>query len=131
MPVTRLLIQKSKIVRWVHIKGNTIRKNVILKVFLQWSIECSLIWHKKKFFKKTWLRKFVLYNARTSDAGIAQLVEHNLAMVRVASSNLVSRSNSLLIISIEILKNTKNLLSRRSFFHFFSWKTLFSPHIYK
>ena len=26
------------------------------------------------------------------DAGIAQLVEHNLAMVRVASSNLVSRS---------------------------------------
>ena len=29
----------------------------------------------------------------TSDAGIAQLVEHNLAMVRVASSNLVSRSN--------------------------------------
>ena len=28
----------------------------------------------------------------TSDAGIAQLVEHNLAMVRVASSNLVSRS---------------------------------------
>ena len=29
----------------------------------------------------------------SSDAGIAQLVEHNLAMVRVASSNLVSRSN--------------------------------------
>ena len=27
-----------------------------------------------------------------TDAGIAQLVEHNLAMVRVASSNLVSRS---------------------------------------
>ena len=27
------------------------------------------------------------------NAGIAQLVEHNLAMVRVASSNLVSRSN--------------------------------------
>ena len=28
-----------------------------------------------------------------SDAGIAQLVEHNLAKVRVASSSLVSRSN--------------------------------------
>ena len=28
-----------------------------------------------------------------ADAGIAQLVEHNLAMVRVASSNLVSRSS--------------------------------------
>ena len=38
------------------------------------------------------------YNARHPnrdgmDAGIAQLVEHNLAKVRVASSSLVSRSN--------------------------------------
>ena len=29
-----------------------------------------------------------------NDAGIAQLVEHNLAKVGVASSSLVSRSNS-------------------------------------
>ena len=32
------------------------------------------------------------YNGRPWRAGIAQLVEHNLAMVRVASSSLVSRS---------------------------------------
>ena len=34
------------------------------------------------------------YNAAAWRAGIAQLVEHNLAMVRVASSNLVSRSST-------------------------------------
>ncbi len=42
----------------------------------------------------------------TSDAGIAQLVEHNLAMVRVASSNLVSRSNQKK--SIPKSQNSKN-----------------------
>ena len=34
------------------------------------------------------------YQHKTKYAGIAQLVEHNLAKVGVASSNLVSRSNS-------------------------------------
>ena len=34
----------------------------------------------------------ILYNAHHQDAGIAQLVEHDLAKVGVASSSLVSRS---------------------------------------
>ena len=38
-----------------------------------------------------------------SDAEIAQLVEHNLAKVGVASSSLVSRSKFLLSLNIEAL----------------------------
>ena len=46
----------------------------------------------EKILKISCLFKIFLYNLSPSDAGIAQLVEHNLAMVRVASSNLVARS---------------------------------------
>ncbi len=35
---------------------------------------------------------YFMTSSLNRSAGIAQLVEHNLAMVRVASSNLVSRS---------------------------------------
>src|SRR5215207_6740632 len=35
----------------------------------------------------------MLYNGRRSHAGVAQLVERNLAKVKVASSRLVSRSS--------------------------------------
>ena len=37
--------------------------------------------------------RIIRYNARLSSAGIAQLVERNLAKVEVASSRLVSRSS--------------------------------------
>ncbi len=39
-------------------------------------------------------RRFEVHTMLGSDAGIAQLVEHNLAKVGVASSSLVSRSSA-------------------------------------
>jgi hypothetical protein len=41
------------------------------------------------------LLKNISFSALPDKAGIAQLVEHNLAKVGVASSNLVSRSNQI------------------------------------
>ena len=49
---------------------------------------------------------FIQYNIALLNAGIAQLVEHNLAKVGVASSNLVSRS-----------KLEKTLVPIPGFFH--------------
>ena len=47
-------------------------------------------------------KKFLYNGTRSLNAGIAQLVEHNLAMVRVADSSSVSRSSeeSLLLFQI-------------------------------
>ncbi len=47
------------------------------------------------FFLNERISRGILTNSK---AGIAQLVERNLAKVEVASSNLVSRSNSILVL---------------------------------
>ena len=48
---------------------------------------------RKVFALTQWLYKFAALKF-FYQAGVAQLVEHNLAKVRVASSSLVSRSRS-------------------------------------
>ena len=55
---------------------------------------------QEKFGKSEYLRNFAIPNDNKGNAEIAQLVEHNLAKVGVASSSLVFRS-----------------LFRHSFFH--------------
>ena len=61
------------------------------------------------------------YNAAAWRAGIAQLVEHNLAMVRVASSNLVSRSR------FKLSFNKGKWVPRAPFFVFVLCKNLTTP----
>ena len=47
---------------------------------------------QEKFGKSEYLRNFAIPNDNKGNAEIAQLVEHNLAKVGVASSSLVFRS---------------------------------------
>ena len=47
---------------------------------------------QEKFGKSEYLRTFAIPNDNKGNAEIAQLVEHNLAKVGVASSSLVFRS---------------------------------------
>ena len=60
---------------------------------------------QEKFGKSEYLRNFAIPNDNKGNAEIAQLVEHNLAKVGVASSSLVCRSSFERFLNQYFLKN--------------------------
>ena len=76
-----------KAFRNVHLQGVLTGKRV--GRYLNGACEAKEICH---FFQKKIVDNFGSFEKRTTYAEIAQLVEHNLAKVRVASSSLVFRS---------------------------------------